>query len=138
MVSETDQTKTDMKDLEDQAISHLFMRNIDYQDMSIQSSKWNIQTVLDLIANAKNGQNCDIDLRNLGRVDLAKILGLKVISSKSTKTKIAEKEGTKEADGNKLVENTSGVEAKDVFDPFWFCGLPSSQLLALIGENRGS
>ena len=134
MVSGGDQTRTEAKDLEKQAISHLFMRNIDYQDMNIQCSRWSIQTVLDVIANSMNDQNCYIDLRSLGREDLGKTLGLKTISSKSKKTEIAEKDGTKE----EVIEKTSEMEAKDDFDPFWFSDLPSSQLSALIGENRGS
>ena len=39
------------KVLEEQAVSHLFIRNIDYLIDNIQSSKENIQTALDQIAN---------------------------------------------------------------------------------------
>ena len=124
VIDNKDQVQPDIGDLEQQVISHLFIRNIDFLEMNIQSSKLNIQTVLDLIANAKNHQSDETDLRGLEREGLAKVLGLKVIPSKRTETKIESKEvGAMEE------------EAVDILDPFWFCGRPSAQLLAEKSES---
>ena len=124
VIDNKDQVQPDIGDLEQQVISHLFIRNIDFLEMNIQSSKLNIQTVLDLIANAKNHQSDETDLRGLEREGLAKVLGLKMIPSKRTETKIESKEvGAMEE------------EAVDILDPFWFCGRPSAQLLAEKSES---
>ena len=124
VIDNKNQVQPDIGDLEQQVISHLFIRNIDFLEMNIQSSKLNIQTVLDLIANAKNHQSDETDLRGLEREGLAKVLGLKMIPSKRTETKIESKEvGAMEE------------EAFYILDPFWFCGRPSAQLLAEKSES---
>ena len=43
------------------------------------------------------------------------------------------------SESKEAVENTPDLEKEeDVLDPFWFCGRPSTQLLALIGESEST
>ena len=68
--------KEKRKVLEEQAVSHLFIRNIDYLIDNIQSSKENIQTALDQIANSMTKDSNHTDLRSLNREKFAETLGL--------------------------------------------------------------
>ena len=113
------------KVLEEQALSHLFIRNIDYLIDNIQSSKENIQTALDHIANNMNKDSNHTDLRSLNREKFAEALGL--VLYKETDNKIL-----LPARGKSTNENTKstfpGKNAEDLLDPFWFCGRPCGQL----------
>ena len=112
------------KVLEEQAVSHLFIRNIDYLIDNIQSSKENIQTALDQIANSMTKDSNHTDLRSLNREKFAEALGL--VSYKVTDNQILSP-----AHGKSTNENTKntfpGKNAEDLLDPFGFCGRPCGQ-----------
>ena len=127
--SRVSKCKEKRKVLEEQALSHLFIRNIDYLIDNIQSSKENIQTVLDQIANSMNKDSNYTDLRSLNSKKFAKALGL-VYSYKVTDNQILSP-----ADGKSTNENTKNTfpvkNTEDLSDPFWFCGRPCGQLDAV-------
>ena len=114
------------KVLEEQAVSHLFIRNIDYLIDNIQSSKENIQTALDQIANNMNKDSNHTNLRSLNREKFAEALGL-VSSYKVTYNQILSP-----SHGKSTNENTKNTfpekNREDLLDPFWFCGRPCGQL----------
>ena len=130
------------KVLEEQALSHLFIRNIDYLIDNIQSSKENIQTALDQIANDMTKDINHTDLRSLNREKFAEALGL--VSYKVTDNQIlapAPGKSTNENTTNTFPEKNTEERknentkhsfpeqnAKDLLDSFWFCGRPCGQL----------
>ena len=146
MANRVSKCKEKRKVLEEQALSHLFIRNIDYLIDNIQSSKENIQTALDQIANNMNKDRNHTDLRSLNREKFAETLGL--VSYKLTDNKIlspaAQGKGTNETTRKtfpeknaeeRTNENTKNAfpeqNAEDLLDPFWFCGRPCGQLGAV-------
>ena len=113
------------KVLEEQAVSHLFIRNIDYLIDNIQSSKENIQTALDQIANSMTKDSNHTDLRSLNREKFAETLGLVSFY------KVTDNQILSPAHGKSTNENTKntfpGKNAEDLLDPFGFCGRPWGQ-----------
>ena len=130
------------KVLEEQAVSHLFIRNIDYLIDNIQASKENIQTALDQIASNMTKDSNHTDLRSLNREKFAEALGL--VSYKETDNQIlspargkSTNENTKNTFPEKNAEERTNENTKntypeknteDLLDPFWFCGRPCGPL----------
>ena len=140
--SRVSKCKEKRKVLEEQALSHLFIRNIDYLIDNIQSSKENIQTALDQIANNMNKDSNHTDLRSLNREKFAEALGLalyketdnKILSptrgkstNENTRNTFPEK-NTEERTNENTKHSFPEQNAEDLLDPFWFCGLPCGQL----------
>ena len=140
--SRVSKCKEKRKVLEEQALSHLFIRNIDYLIDNIQSSKENIQTALDQIANNMTKDINHTDLRSLNREQFAEALELvlyketdnKILSptrgkstNENTKNTFPEKNAEERTNEN-TKSTFPGKNAEDLLDPFWFCGRPCGQL----------